>query len=64
MITIELMEIIFETPWVTPEQLESAAVLYARQEYERNLPKRKLLEAIERDGDVMPTIWSQIARTI
>lgn len=60
---LKLFEVIYGTPWATPEQAEAVAVLHGRQIFEREKPHRELMQA-HQDGDVMSVIWRQLARTV
>jgi hypothetical protein len=64
MITIELMELIFGTPWATPEQCEAVAVLYGRQQFEKAQPCRELLEAVAEEKNIVHVAMRQIARSV
>ena len=60
--TIELMEAIFGTAFVTPEQMESVAILHGRQLAARTAGQRAFARTLASDGDMARTAWQLIAR--
>lgn len=63
MTTMKLLEMIFQTQWVTPEQCESVAVLYGRQKYNKLKIQNQLLKAFDAD-EMVSTVWRQLARNV
>jgi phosphoglucomutase len=60
--TIELMEAIFGTAFVTPEQCEAVAILHGRQIAAKTAGHRAFARTLESGGDVVRTAWQLAAR--